>query len=301
MVTDARQADVSDRCEPVKSPLLGHRPAVLEARFEQRRGGAHLESGEQIRRCVAHGYRGDATGDRSGEGMSSMAFIKGTNKLQEVVDSHYWWHSIDLGNGIITPGKKTVEIMQLEFGNTFSKINVAGRTILDVGAWNGGFSVEAWRRGATSVTGLDHFTWNHPHYRGRETFNLISEATGANLKAIDRDLDDPRLDLNDIGKFDIVLFLGVFYHLQNPISALREVSNVAKDVLVLETYIERFSEDRPAMMFYPGAELAGDSTNWWGPNTACIVELLRLMEFARVEVARGFDKSREVFHAYRNV
>lgn len=215
------------------------------------------------------------------------------------VGSYFWWHSIDLGNGIVTKGVKTLEIMQLEYENTFSKLDLAGRTVLDVGAWNGGFAIEAWRRGASSVTGLDHYTWNDSFFRGRDTFELVSGITGANLKALDRDLDDPRLDLSDLGVFDVVLWLGVFYHLRNPLSALREIATTVGDVLVLETHVERFSEDRPAMIFYPGAELAGDSTNWWGPNTLCVVELLKMMGFAKIDVSPGFDSLREVFHAYR--
>jgi tRNA (mo5U34)-methyltransferase len=170
---------------------------------------------------------------------------------------------------------------------------------LDIGAWNGAFAVEAWRRGAASVTGLDHYTWNDAHFRGKETFSLISDVTGSNLKLIDRDLDDPRLDLGDLGQYDVVLFLGVFYHLKNPLSALREVSRTVRNVLVLETHVERFSEDRPAMVFYPGAELGGDSENWWGPNTACIVALLKSMGYTRIEITAGSDNAREVFHAYR--
>jgi SAM-dependent methyltransferase len=225
--------------------------------------------------------------------------LQSATNLQDIVDSYHWWHSIDLGGGVITNGIKAPALMQLEYKNIFSKIDLVGRTVLDVGAWNGGFAVEAWRRGAASVTGLDHHTWNDPHFRGKETFNLISDITASNLKPIDRNLDDPRLDLSDLGQFDVVLFLGVFYHLKNPLSALREVSRTVRDVLVLETHVERFSTDRPAMVFYPGAELAGDSENWWGPNTACIVALLKLMGFARIEITAGSDDAREVFHAYR--
>ena len=228
-----------------------------------------------------------------------MSHLQSASNLQEIVASYIWWHSIDLGNGIVTNGVNTLETMELRYQQTFSKIDLVGRTVLDVGTWNGGFAVEAWRRGASSVTGLDHFTWNNTYFRARDTFNLTSSVTGAGLKAIDRDLDDPKLDLSDIGKFDVVLFLGVFYHLKNPLSALREVSGTVKDVLVLETHLERFSEDRPAMVFFPGAELAGDATNWWGPNTACIVELLKLMGFARIEISAGFGDTRGLFHAYR--
>src|SRR6516225_6199879 len=195
-----------------------------------------------------------------------MSHLQSASNLQAIVASYIWWHSIDLGNGIVTNGVNTLETMELRYQQTCSKIDLVGRTVLDVGTWNGGFSVEAWRRGASSVTGFDHFTWNNTYFRARDTFNLTSSVTGAGLKAIDRDLDDPKLDLSDIGKFDVVLFLGVFYHLKNPLSALREVSGTVKDVLALETHLERFSEDRPAMVFFPGAELAGDATNWWGPN-----------------------------------
>jgi tRNA (mo5U34)-methyltransferase len=219
--------------------------------------------------------------------------------LQEIVDSYHWWHSIDLGGGVITSGVKTLALMQSEYKNTFANIDLTGRSVLDIGTWNGGFAFEAWRRGAASVTGLDHYTWNDSHFRGKETFKLISDITGANFKLMDRDLDDPRLDLSDLGQYDVVLFLGVFYHLKNPLSALREVSRTAREILVLETHVERFSEDRPAMVFYPGAELGGDSENWWGPNTACIVELLKLIGFTRVEITAGSSNTREVFHAYR--
>jgi tRNA (mo5U34)-methyltransferase len=225
--------------------------------------------------------------------------LQRSTNLQEIVDSYHWWHSIDLGGGVITSGVKTLALMQSECENAFSNIDLTGRSVLDIGAWNGGFAVEAWRRGAASVTGLDHYTWNDPHFRGKETFKLISDLTGANFKLVDRDLDDPRLDLSDLGQYDVVLFLGVFYHLKNPLSALREVSRTARDVLVLETHVERFSEDRPAMVFYPGAQLGGDKGNWWGPNTACIAELLKLMGFTRVEITAGSSNTREVFHAYR--
>ena len=225
--------------------------------------------------------------------------LRSATNIQQIVDSYHWWHSIDLGGGVITSGVKTPALMQLEYKNIFSKIDLVGRTVLDIGAWNGGFAIEARRRGAASVTGLDHYTWNDAHFRGKETFNLISDITGSNLKLIDRDLDDPRLDLSDLGQYDVVLFLGVFYHLKNPLSALREVSGTVRDVLVLETHVERFSEDRPAMVFYPGAELGGDSENWWGPNTACIVALLKLMGYTRIEITAGSDDARAVFHAYR--
>ena len=219
--------------------------------------------------------------------------------LEERIAAHFWWHSIDLGNGIVTPGRKAPKRMAIEFANTFGCLDLTGRSVLDIGAWNGGFSVEAIHRGATRVVALDHFTWNEPSYRGRETFDLVNEITGLEIEAIDIDLDSPQLSLAHLGRFDIVLFLGVFYHLRDPIAALREIAALAREALVVETLVERRLNPRPSMSFYPGAERSGDPTNWWGPNAACVLELLRQAEFSRIKVARGYARSRRVFHAFR--
>jgi tRNA (mo5U34)-methyltransferase len=220
--------------------------------------------------------------------------------IAEEAARYFWWHSIDLGGGFVTPGHKTPEMMAAEFANTFDRLDLRGKSVLDIGAWTGGFSVEARRRGARTVTALDHYTWNHPGFRGREAFDLVNRVTGADIRAVDLDLDAPALDLGGVGRFDIVLFLGVFYHLKNPIGALRQIAELAREVLVVETHIEHFSPERPAMMFYPGAELAGDDTNWWGPNRACLVEPLGVVGFRRVIASPGWGSSREVFHAFRN-
>jgi len=215
------------------------------------------------------------------------------------VGSYVWWHSIDLGDGITTPGRKTPQLMATEFYNTFSKVDLTSKSVLDIGAWNGGFSVEAVRRGAVRVLALDNYTWNHEIFRGRETFEIVCRATGAKIEAADINLDQPRLKLSHLGEFDVVLFLGVFYHLMNPIGALWEIVPLVRELLIVETYIEPTTDPRPLMVFYPGAELVGDPTNWWGPNTALMIELLRAAGFPRIEVSAGAAPDRQVFHAYR--
>ena len=212
--------------------------------------------------------------------------------------SHFWFHSIDLGNGLTTHGTKLPEIMKVEFEKAFAKIDLRGKTVLDIGAWNGAFSLEAHRRGAESVTALDHFTWYHEHFRGRASFDFMARVTDVNFQTIDLDLDATPLDFSSVAPHDVVLFLGVFYHLRDPIAALQQIAQIVREVLVLETYIEQMSEHRPAMVFYPGAELAGDASNWWGPNSACIHELLRMVGFARVEESPGSVGNRKIFHAY---
>jgi hypothetical protein len=59
---------------------------------------------------------------------------------------------------------------------------------------------------------------------------------------------------------------------------------VSGDLLILETHVARIGTRRPAMVFYPGAELDWDETNWWGPNESAVVAMLREVGYRRVEV-----------------
>ena len=233
------------------------------------------------------------------------------NSSSDDLADHFWWHSIRLPDGRVTPGTKSLELMDQEFRDTFSPLDLTGQSVLDVGAWNGGFSIEAKRRGASRVVAMDHYTWNNPGFRGRAAFDLATRLCNLPIEAQDIDLDAPQLSLGHLGSFDIVLFLGVFYHLIDPIAALREVAALAGKVLVVETYLEETLDPRPAMVFYPGAELVGDPTNWWGPNRTCMEALLRLNNFNRIEFATTQSwpsvicpgqthVRRGVFHAYRS-
>src|SRR5262249_42756188 len=87
------------------------------------------------------------------------------------------------------------------------------------------------------------------------------------------------------GTFDLVLFLGVLYHLRDPMTALERVASVTNDRLVLETHVDLLGLRRPAAAFYPDRALYGDATNWWGPNIAALLAMVR---------DAGFDDPRVV-------
>jgi tRNA (mo5U34)-methyltransferase len=217
--------------------------------------------------------------------------------LQHLVNQHYWWHSIELSPGIVTPGKKKLENMKKEFELVFSGISFEGKTVLDVGAWNGGFAVEAARRGARRVVAVDHSTWNSPKLKGRATFDLVAEVTGLPLEAVDIDLDTPRLSLAHLGKFDVILYLGVFYHLKDPIAVTREIAALVQEVLIGESHVELTEEQRPNLIFYPGRELGNNESNWWGPNPALLEALLTVLGFQSIILTEGINPHRRIFHA----
>lgn len=218
------------------------------------------------------------------------------------INDMYWHHSIALPDGRVTNGVKNMQGMTKEFGMTFDQLDLTNKSVLDVGAWNGGFSLEAWRRGANKITALDSFVWESETFKGRETIELVIDAHKAPIDLLHLDIGSQTKPLvNKIGQYDVVLFLGVFYHLVDPIAALKQVSDVAKECLVVETYLESTGDELPSMRFFPGSELGDDETNWWGPNEKLIVDLLKLNGFSRINFQKSWEgkPTRGVFHAYR--
>lgn len=229
----------------------------------------------------------------------------------------YWWHSIDLGDGVVTPGVKTsawleAELARLDLGD------LRGKSVLDIGAYDGYHSFAAERLGAERVVAFDHFVWSvdlpgWTKYReeriaaglpvepaetlaqfwrpgelpGRRAFDLAHEALGSRVEVVVGDLLD--YDLAKLGSFDVVLYLGVLYHVRHPLLALERLVRVTRGEAIIETQAAAFrSHDRtPLTRFYEGDELNHDPSNWWTFNEAALLAMCR---------AAGFDRS-ELLHA----
>ena len=103
-----------------------------------------------------------------------------------------------------------------------------------------------------------------------------------------------------LGTFDLVLFLGVLYHLKHPFYALEMLADAAREQLVVETHIDANDQPRPAMVFYPGSDLNNDATNWWGPNPQCVAAMLRTVGFSQVAYSvHPLAPDRGFFHAFK--
>jgi tRNA (mo5U34)-methyltransferase len=222
------------------------------------------------------------------------------DELSHKIKEYTWFHTIDLGDGIRTAGSKKPRILGPESNAIFGPINVEGRSVMDIGAWNGFYTVEAFRRGAREVLSVDSPTWMSPNFRGKETFDLVMSQLC--LTPQTKILNVEEISEAEVGKWDIVLMLGVFYHLVDPIAALRRVAPCVKDVLVLETLLDAENINGPAMVLYPGKGVDTLSGKKWGPNRACVEELLRMFGFNRIAYvpnpAPGHG-GRGIFHAYK--
>jgi tRNA (mo5U34)-methyltransferase len=200
------------------------------------------------------------------------------DELRAEVAAIRWWHSIDLGHGIVTPGRTNLPDKVHYIG---LPADLTGRTVLDVGAWDGLLSFEAERRGASRVVAVDSFCWNGPGWGTKAGFNLARRALGSRVE--DRELEVVDLSPETVGTFDLVLFLGVLYHLVDPLRALQRIYSVTGSQLILETHTDLEDCSHPAMRFYPDRELSGDPTSFWGPNAAAVEAMLRWVGFRRVQ------------------
>jgi len=199
--------------------------------------------------------------------------------LKEEVAKVRWFHTIDLGNGIVTPGVKDTcsQVKTLQLAD-----NLSGMSVLDIGAWDGFFSFEAEHRGASRVVATDSFVWQGKAWGGKSGFDLAKMALCSKVEDFTIDVLD--LSPENVGTFDVVLFLGVLYHMRHPLLALERVASVTKGMLILETHVDRLWDKQPLIMFYPGSELSGDATNWCGPNPAAVEAMLKSVGFKKVEL-----------------
>lgn len=212
---------------------------------------------------------------------------------------YFWFHSIDLGDGVITPGLKSVEVHATETEAYFGDMDLTGRSVLDIGAWNGVYSFEAKKRGARRVVAADAPTWVDPAANGHAAFTFARDAL--NLEVEDAVIAVDDMTPETFGEqFDVVLFLGVFYHLPDPLLSLKRAAAMSRDVLIVETHMDLHDLGVPAMRYYVGDELYGDSSNYWGPNAALMVELLKAEGFGEVVVSSPVHASRGIFKAKRS-
>ncbi|MCP4907217.1 MAG: DUF1698 domain-containing protein [bacterium] len=200
-------------------------------------------------------------------------------ELQIRIAELEWFHSIDLGCGLVTPGSDESPAKLARLG---LPDDLVGRSVLDIGAYDGFFSFEAERRGADRVLAVDTLAWERGATSGWPCFSLAHRVLSSAVEA--RKVDIHSLASAEIGSFDVVLCLGVLYHLRDPLSALEAVADVTGDLLVLETHTDATHLRRPAMVFYEGDELAGDASNWSGPNERMLATWLREVGFRDVEV-----------------
>lgn len=203
-------------------------------------------------------------------------------RAQEMVDTvDPWYHRIEVAPGLVTPG---VNDSQTVLRALDLPSDLSGLRVLDIGTRDGFFAFECESRGA-EVTAIDYM---EPEETG---FPVAKELLGSSVEFSQQNVYG--LDEETYGTFDLVLFLGVLYHLRDPMLALDRIWDVCRGRLIVETQvidealltstgefrglgeIDPELELAPLMQFYPGAALNDDPTCVWAPNQACLRAMLQ--------------------------
>ena len=237
---------------------------------------------------------------------------------QRLVDAiPHWHHSIDLGDGVVTPGGKT----PYHFYDELQRLRLpemANKSVIDIGAWDGLYTLHAEHLGASRVVALDHYAWSidfekasayttnqlvtgqpiRPFHTlpevwdpvglpGKRGFDLAYRLRDSHADVV---VDDfMTMDLAPLGAFDVVLFLGVIYHLEEPLRALRRLRQLTRGVAVIESEAVWLpaSDNQPLWQFGGGARLNHDPTIFWVPTAEGLQAMCLAAGFSAAEIVSG--------------
>lgn len=184
---------------------------------------------------------------------------------------------MELPDGTFLPGVQSLDLLRHRLATYPIANDLAGKRVLDIGAWDGWFSFELEKRGA-KVTSVDAV----------EIDNFLDNKELLGSQADYRILDVMELSPPTVGTFDVVLFLGVLYHLKHPLLALERVCALTTDLAIVESHVVTDAPASPAgvpiLEFYETDELGRQIDNWFGPTVEALLALCRTAGFARVEL-----------------
>ena len=210
---------------------------------------------------------------------------------RRVAELGQWFHNLDLGGIKTAPDHFLGDYPEVKWQRFASSIpdDLTGKSVLDVGCNGGFYSIQMKRRGADRVVAIDMDE------------KYLDQARFA-AKVSDVEIEFRNLSVYRVGelheKFDLVLFMGVLYHLRHPLLALELLhEHVVADLLVAQSMLrgssesidvppdfpfwesERFQNEKFPCMYFIEKRYANDPTNWWIPNRACFEAMLRSAGF----------------------
>jgi hypothetical protein len=210
-------------------------------------------------------------------------------RLRQQVESRSWYHTIDLGHGLLTPGR-AYDALWNAIRECRERIDYRGKSVLDLASWDGLWAFEAEARGASPVVATDCANlWHGPVHAGMDNLMFVRGLLGSSVIPL---WNVPPCDLTSKlapivyshpamqGGVDVVQHLGLLYHLRDPLLSLAQARAVMKSGgrLLLETAVYR--SDACAMYFNADWKLIyEDSSTWWAPTPSCLMQMLETSLF----------------------
>jgi tRNA (mo5U34)-methyltransferase len=246
------------------------------------------------------------------------------------LERFFWYHAVDLGDGLVTPGDYDYRDILCRFR---FPLDMRGMRVLDIGSATGFFAFEFEKRGAhvtsvelPSISDWDMITGgdkertlqgmmagqaardldelNYLHLDG--PFRFCCAMLNSKVSRCHATIYDLSAELlGDVG-FDLVFVGDVLPHVFSPLGALNSVAPLCAGTLVISQGLARVGGRRPVMVYRGGGARRGDSRSWWQPNRPCISQMLCRVGFRTVNFVdefrvtnrrNGVSSRRTVIHA----
>src|SRR3954454_15792517 len=211
---------------------------------------------------------------------------------RRIVELGPWFHNMRLGGVWTAPEHFLGDYPNVKWQRFAHALpdDLSGLSVLDIGCNAAFYSIEMKRRGAERVVAVDF----DEHYLAQAKFAA---------EVLSVDIEFQKLSVYDVAslgeRFDVVIFMGVLYHLRHPLLALDLIhDHVAGDLLIFQSMqrgssqllaveedydfnrTEHFFESAYPKLHFIERQYAGDWTNWWVPNRACTEAMLRSAGFS---------------------
>lgn len=245
----------------------------------------------RIRGCEVDQPLGMDMMNRAASAVEAGGGLTGEQIERRVRELGTWFHNIDLRGVKTAPNHFLGDYPAVKWKSFAQAIpaDLRGKSVLDIGCNAGFYSIEMKRRGAERVVGID-------------SDDIYLEQARFAAEVCEAEIEFRKLSVYDVAalgeKFDVVLFMGVLYHLRHPLLALDLIhENVARDLLVFQSmqrgsnqvlelledyhFWEKSIFDQPGFphLHFVEHKYCGDVTNWWIPNQACAEAILRSAGF----------------------
>jgi tRNA (mo5U34)-methyltransferase len=224
--------------------------------------------------------------------------------MEEIRGGPAWYHTIDLGDGLLTPGSYDHRPLLTQY--SFPE-RMNGMRVLDIGASNGFFSFEFERRGADDVVALDLRDWKEHDFppetlerlkkqgfaerwqrNSKIRFELVRDYLGSRVKKVE--MTAYEISRNRLGTFDLVFCGSLLMHLTNPLRALLGMKEVTKGKAIVSTGVDLTINQEGSLARFANRN---DPTLWWIPNVACLGEMLLAAGFMNPRQVSTFELNRK--------
>ena len=195
--------------------------------------------------------------------------------LQDI-SKYEFYHVIEVSPGVSTPGIPSLLPLQAPVHDEIRRLDLTGKRVLDIGCRDGMFGFEAERLGASEIVGIDNDL-------SRGAVEFLIPWFHSKMKMMSQNLYELSSERN--GKFDLVIFAGVLYHLRFPFYGLKRIADVMRPggVLIVETGLLLSHAQHPFIFSPPPEESPFDPTSVTFFNHRALMAGLGTLGFSGIE------------------